>query len=264
MSMSLWWRDLVFATRALRRAPSYTAVTVVTVALAIGANAALFGIANPILVRALPLKDADRLGWVFLDSATDRNLRGLASPAELVEWRARLTSLADLAAREAHSATLTGHGDAARVAVLGATGNLCELWGLHAELGRLIEPGDEQAGAPLVVLLSYHYWEQAFEGDRTVLGHSVFLDGTPATIVGVMEPDLEPYGYRTYDVWAPFRAGASPSRSDRGLAERMGRPGRGPPCSTSKRSGAWPPRPRARTRRRTLAGRPASSPRGTR
>ena len=215
--MSLWWRDLRFASRTLRQTPSYTAVTVLTVALAIGANSALFGIVNPVLVRTLPIEDADRLGWVILDSASDRDVRGLASPAELTEWRARLSSLSDLAARETRSATLTGHGDATRVAVYGATGNLCTLWGLHTELGRLLEPADENEGAPLVILLSHRYWERAFQSDPTVLGQRVFLDGTPATIVGVMEVDLEPYGFGRYDVWAPFRSGAAPARSARNL-----------------------------------------------
>src|SRR5690242_11646884 len=149
MSISLWWRDLRLAARALRQTPSYAAVAVLTVALAIGANSALFGIVDPVLVKTLPVKEADRLGWVMLDSATDRNLLGLASPAELVEWRARSSTFSDLAAREVHSAILTGHGDAARVSVFGATGNLCSLWGLHAALGRLLEPADENPGAPL-------------------------------------------------------------------------------------------------------------------
>ena len=217
MSMSLWWRDFKLAARALRQTPSYTTVTVLTVALAIGANSALFGIVNPVLVKTLPVKDADRLGWVMLDSATDRNLLGLASPAELVEWRARSSSLSDLAAREVHSATLTGHGDATRVTVYGATGNLCRLWGLHASLGRLLEPADENQGAPLVILLSHRYWEQAFQSDPTVIGQRVNLDDSPATIVGVMEVDLEPYGFGRYDVWAPFRPGSPPSRSARPL-----------------------------------------------
>jgi putative ABC transport system permease protein len=217
LNMSEWWRDVRFGVRTLARTPVYAAVAVLTVALAIGANTVLFGIANPLLVRTLPIKDATTLGWVLFDSPADVNARGLASPAQFLEWRGQARSLTDLAARETHGATLTGHGDAEHVTVLGATASLYALWGLHASVGRVVSAADERPGAPHVALLSHHYWEQAFQAAPEVLGQTVFVDSQPTTIIGVMESDLELYGYGSIDLWTPEQFEATPSRSARTL-----------------------------------------------
>jgi predicted permease len=217
LDMSHWWRDIRLGVRTLRRTPVYTAVAVLTLALAIGANTVLFGIANPLLIRALPIKDEQTLGWLLLDNANDPNVRGTASVPQFLEWRARTVTLQQLAARESHGATLTGHGDAEHVTVMGVTANLCELWGLHSVLGRLIGPGDDLPGAAPVVLLSHHYWLNTFQGDRSVIGKTYFLDSHAVTVAGVMEPELETYGYSQVDVWAPERLDPTASRSAHAL-----------------------------------------------
>lgn len=215
--MSTWWRDVRLGFRTLRHSPVYTSVAVLTLALAIGANTVLFGIANPLLIRALPIKDEGTLGWVLLDSSADPNVRGELSMPQFLDWRDRATSLRSLAARKSYGATMTGHGDAEHVAVNGVTANLCDLWGLHPTLGRLIAPGDDGPGAPAIAVLSHQFWLRAFQGDRTVVGRTIFLDSHATTIVGVMSPDLEFYGYSRFDLWAPIRPDSSAPRSDRSL-----------------------------------------------
>jgi predicted permease len=210
-------RDVRFGVRALWHSPVYSLVAIATLALAIGANTLLFSIANPLVIRPLPIKDAGTLGWILLNNAANDSVRSAASVPEFLEWRAQSKTLTNLAARELHGATVTGHSDPQHVQVTGVTANLCDLWGLHPSLGRLFETGEDAPGHPMVVVLSHHYWQNTYQGSRDVLGQTIFVDNTPATIVGVMEPEIETYGYSTIDLWAPTVLDPAASRSARTL-----------------------------------------------
>jgi putative ABC transport system permease protein len=212
-----FWRDIRLGVRTALRTPGYSAIAVVTLALAIGANTLLFSIANPLVVRALPIKDSGRLGWIWEDNKLGGVSRGGISVADFLDWRAAAHSFSDLEAREFGGATLTGNGDATHVSLIRATAGLCDLWGLHPTLGRLFQPGEDAVGRPIVGVLSYHYWREAFHQDPGVIGRVLYLDGRPMTVVGVMDPAIEVYGFSTIDLWVPLPLDATLPRDQRTL-----------------------------------------------
>jgi putative ABC transport system permease protein len=210
-------RDLVLGARAIRRSPGYSAVMVLTLALAIGANTLLFSIANPLLVRPLPVADQATLGWVMSSNAEREIQRGGSSMPDFLEWRAGMTTFAGLAAYELGSATLTGQGDARRILTSRVTANLFDVWGVRPFDGRLFRADDETPGAPLAGVVSYRFWREAFQGDRSAIGRVLVLDGKPITIVGVAPASLEIGNLTLIDVWAPATLDPTSPRDRRGL-----------------------------------------------
>jgi putative ABC transport system permease protein len=218
LEMGSLWRDIRFGTRTALRSPGYSVVVIVTLALAIGANTLLFSLANPLLLKPLPLGNRDRLGWVWEINGSAGVSRGGASAADLLDWRAGSRTFTALAATDSRDGTLTGHGrDAESVALARITPNLENLWDLHPAAGRLLEPGENAPGRPLVGVLAYHYWREAFHGDPGVIGRSFFLNGSPIAIVGVMEPGIEFGTLATYDLWVPLPLDPAAPRDDRTL-----------------------------------------------
>jgi len=210
-------RDVRLGARAIWRSPGYSAVMVLTLALAIGANTLLFSIANPLLVRPLPLADPDRLGWVFNSNAEREITRGMSSMPDFLEWRAGLTSFSGLAAYELGSSTLTGQGDARRIVTSRVTANLFDVWGISPFDGRLFRAGEDAPGAPLAGVISYRFWHEAFQGEAGAIGRTLVLDGAPITIVGVAPPALEIGNLSTIDVWAPLALDPNRARDRRVL-----------------------------------------------
>jgi putative ABC transport system permease protein len=209
--------DVRLGLRTIARSPSYSLVAIVTVALAIGANTLLFSIANPFVLRPLPIKHPDRLGWIWQVNGLRGVDRGRASMADFLEWRKSAQSFTALAAFEGGSATLTGHGDAERVQTLRSTSNLISVWGLTPARGRLFLPGEDLPGRPLVGILSYRYWRERFQADPAVINRTLFLDGTPLTIVGVMKPEIELGTLSRIDIWTPLPLDGAPPRDQRTL-----------------------------------------------
>ena len=199
------WRDLRFGVRAIAGSPLYSAITVITLALAIGANTVLFSIANPLVLRALPIKNPDALGWIYLSSAEREIERGRASLPEFLEWRRTMTTFASTAAfQNGVGGTLTGHGDARRIETARVTTNLPEIWGLASVHGRLFHPGEDEPGRPLVGVLSHRFWREAFDADQSVVGRTYALDGQSIAIVGVMSPTIEIGNLSLIDLWVPL------------------------------------------------------------
>ena len=202
--MSNVWRDLRLGVRTAIASPGYSLIAVATLALAIGANTLLFSIANPLILRGLPLKDQGTLGWIFEENQPSGVTRGSSSIPDLLEWRANAKSFSAIAARRSGGATLTGQGDATRIEVMRVTDNLDEVWGMQPVLGRLFQTGEDLPGQPKVAVLSHRYWQGRFSGDRGVLGRVVWVDGEPTTIVGVMSPVMEVASNSRIDVWMPL------------------------------------------------------------
>ena len=217
IDMSTLWRDTRMALRAIRIAPGYSAITILTLALAIGANTLLFSIANPLVVRALPIADPDRLGWILLSSAERDIERGRASLPEFLDWRAATTSFTSMGAMAYAGGTLTGHGDARRVQTARVTTTLPEIWGLQPIEGRLFGPGEDRVGAPLVAVLSYRFWREAFDADRSVVGRTFALDGQSITVIGIMTRTIELGNLGLIDLWVPLPLDAAAPRDRRTL-----------------------------------------------
>ncbi|HKW00167.1 MAG TPA: ADOP family duplicated permease [Vicinamibacterales bacterium] len=214
--MGSFWRDVRLGLRTAWHSPGYSAIAILTLALAIGANTLLFSIANPLIIRGLPVKDPATLGWIWENNPASGDVRGAVSIADLLEWRAGTKTFSAIGARDIRDATLTGLGDAQHVQIARSTANLCDIWGLKPVIGRLFQPGEDTPGAPIVAVLSYAYWQKNFQGRDDALGRTFSLDGTPMTIVGVMTPDFDIYA-REVDMWVPLPLDATLPRNQRTL-----------------------------------------------
>ncbi|HEX3552547.1 MAG TPA: ABC transporter permease [Thermoanaerobaculia bacterium] len=196
--------DLHFAGRALLKRPGFTVVVVATLALGIGANAAIFSVTHAVLLRPLPYRDASHLVRVLADSV-QLGVEGAGLAAgDFIDFRQQSRTLAGLSAYNPQSYDLTGGGDRPEV-IQGAqvSQNLFSTLGVHAALGRTFLPDEEKPGHDKVALLSDGFWRRHFGADPGVLGRAMKLDGEAYTVVGVMPAD---FGFPAKDVaaWVPL------------------------------------------------------------
>jgi predicted permease len=197
--------DFRLAIRTVLRAPGYAAIAIITLALAIGANTLLFSIANPLVVRPLPIENPDGLGWIQTTNAPRRIDRGRLSMPDLVDLQTRARSFSSLAGWEVIPSTLTGHQpDAERVTIIRGSSNLTSVWGMKPVLGRLFQPQDGQPGQPIAAVLAFRYWRDRFQSDPSVINRQLLLNGKPLVIVGVMPANVEIGNLSLVDMWTPM------------------------------------------------------------
>jgi putative ABC transport system permease protein len=178
------WQDIRFGVRILMRRPSVTAIAVLTLALGIGANTAIFSVVDAVLLRPLPYKDPSRLVLLQEDSP---QVAGMSiSMADFDDWRTMNTVFDAMAPYQADSVVLTGMGDAERLQMRNITAGLLPTLGVQPILGRALTPDDDKVGAAPVVLLSDSFWSRKFGRDPNVIGKPLTLDGEIYTIVGVL------------------------------------------------------------------------------
>jgi predicted permease len=213
--MNSFIRDLRLGVRTALRSPGYSLVAVVTMALAIGANTLLFGVASPLVVRPLPIEHPDSIGWIRQTNGPRGISAGRTSMPDFLDWRESSRSFSSLAAQEPGSGTLLGTGDARRVELVRVTANLPEVWGLHAVQGRLFQSGEDAPGRAPVGVLSYRFWQEVFQGDPSVISRTLTLDGQTLTIVGIMSPEIEFGNLALIDIWVPLPLDASRPRDGR-------------------------------------------------
>jgi len=177
-------RDIRYTLRTLRLNPVFTSVAVLTLALGIGANTAIFSVVNGVLLRPLPYGDPDRLIRIF-----EIEPRGgwwfTFSPPNFMSLRAEATLLEDVAAYREASVTLTGDGDPERLTAMQVSTGFFELLGTPLQLGRSFLAEEEVAGGDPVVILGHGLWQRRFGGDRDILGRAIILSDVPRTVVGV-------------------------------------------------------------------------------
>lgn len=182
------------ALRALTKYPGYSAVIILTLALGIGANTAIFSFFHGILLRPLPVADADRVVLVKKDprdfSDPMETSPGILA-ADFQELQSELTSLRDFATYTLDSATLTGTGTPALVAAAVVTDNFFSALGTHAAFGRTFTADATDVRAGRLATLSHRHWQSHFGGNPSVIGRTIRLNQVPVTIVGVMPPDFE-------------------------------------------------------------------------
>ena len=198
--------DLRFAFRQLMKNPGFTAVAVLTLALGIGANTAMFSFVNAILLRPLPYKDPDRLVMVFENHVTNRWFMVEIGAPVLDEWRRQSTVFEGLGAVRAYgNFTLTGKGPPETLKGSLFSANVFPLIGIQPVLGRGFLPQEETYGNHRVVILSHELWRRRFGGDTNIIGQSLTLAAEPYIVIGVMPPrTISPDGARTRDLWMPL------------------------------------------------------------
>jgi predicted permease len=204
-------QDLRYTVRTLARAPGFTAVAILVLALGIGANTAVFSVTDYVLIRPLPFPSPDRLVslWETLPGYQHIEL----SPSNYRDWKRMNRSFEDLAAVATQEVNLIGQGAPERIKAAYVTGNLFAVLGVQPRLGRSIAPSDDREGAPLTAVLSYGVWQRAFGGDAAVLGRKVDLDGTPYVVIGIMPPEFR-FPNQEVELWTPFQFDAN-ALSDR-------------------------------------------------
>jgi predicted permease len=181
--------DVRIAARRLRRAPGFTAVALLTLALGIGATTAIFSVVNGVLLRPPPYPDADRLvvAWgVYPDFG-----RTSTSLPDFLDWRDGFARVGELAAFGNASYTVTGGREPERARGVAITSNLFRVLGVAPVAGRAFTPDDERGAVARVVILGNEYWRRNYAGDPGVVGRSIVLNGIPRTIVGVAPPAME-------------------------------------------------------------------------
>ncbi|MEP6689735.1 MAG: ABC transporter permease [Gemmatimonadaceae bacterium] len=187
-------QDIRYAVRTLRARPAVTFVAVLTLALGIGANTAIYSVVNAVLFRPLPYPAADRLAMIF--TSTTSSKQGPVDYPTFLDWRDRSRSLEGLAIARPISVNLTGTDAPDRLVGNFVSASFFPLFGAHAALGRLFTDAETTvAGAQPVAVLSYEVWKTRFGGERSVLGRTIVLNAKPMTVIGVAEAKFQaPFG----------------------------------------------------------------------
>ncbi|HET9708458.1 MAG TPA: ABC transporter permease [Gemmatimonadales bacterium] len=180
--------DLRYALRTLRRSPAFTGVVVLTLALGIGANTAIFSVVHGVLLKPLPNRDGDGLLYLRQSADGPGQANISFSVPEVHDLRTGVPSLAGIAEYSPWNLTLQGDNEAVRLDVGLVTGNYFDVMGLSPVLGRLTRPSDDGAGVPPVMVLTHDFWVKRFGGDRAIVGRQVKLDGQSVTVIGVLQP----------------------------------------------------------------------------
>jgi hypothetical protein len=205
------WQDMRFGARVLLKQPAFTLVAVLTLALGIGANTAIFSVVNAVLLRPLPYRDSQQLVVVWEKNRPRARERNVANPSNFLEWQAQAQSFKGMAAFYDTRFNLTGAGEPVEVPVQVASGNLFTVLGADAMLGRTFAPEDAEPGHHNVVILSHGFWQSQFGGARDIVGKSIALNGEQVQIIGVMSPDFRWFikenslGVKPSVMWTPTK-----------------------------------------------------------
>jgi putative ABC transport system permease protein len=183
--------DARYAVRSLLRTPAFTAAAVLTLALGIGANTAIFSAVNAVLLRPLPFPDADRLVVIWTVNEQEGIDRDISSYPVFADLRQQSRTLAGLAAYSRAAAAITEGEEPEQVSGANVTGDFFPVLGRPAALGRVIGPADTEAGQHQVVVLSHDIWARHFGGDVSVIGRTARIGGIPREIIGVMPPGFD-------------------------------------------------------------------------
>jgi putative ABC transport system permease protein len=196
--------DLKLAFRQLLKNPGFSAVAVLTLALGIGANTAIFSFVNAVLVRPLPFKDPEGLVMVYKRDLQDGSHHGVVTAPAFEEWRRQGTLFEGLAARGFDGFVLTGKGQPETIRGSRFSANICQLLGIRPVLGRCFLPEEETYGKHHVVLLSHELWQRRFGGETNVIGQSITLNDESYTVIGVLPPGSMFLSERYTQLWTPL------------------------------------------------------------
>ena len=213
--------DFRFAFRQLLKSPGFSAIAVLTLALGIGANTAIFSVVNAVLLKPLPFPRAQQLVMLWQTNPEAKKLGFDLAPVsfpDFVDWRAQSRSFQGLSTFEDWTANLTSRGEAERIGGARVSANIFSLLGVQPILGRVFVPGEDQLGRNRVVILSSEFWQRRFGSNSKIIGQTLTLDSEPYTVVGVMPagfhfpddiglPSYMTFGERS-DIWTPLAPSA--------------------------------------------------------
>jgi putative ABC transport system permease protein len=186
LQMNSLWQDVRFGLRMLAKNPAFTAIAVLTLALGIGANTAIFSVIDAALLRPLPYPDADRI--VVLYQLNYKKDKIDPAAADFVDFQREASSFAQLAAYRGIPFNLSGNGNPERVEGVAVTSSVFAALGVQALYGRVIQPDLDPPGGTSVAVLSYALWQKRFGSAPQIVGRTIQIDGESLTVVGVMPP----------------------------------------------------------------------------
>lgn len=199
------WQDVRYGWRILQRNRLFAVVAALTLAIGIGANAAIFSAVEAFLLHPLPYPHPDRIVMVWNTDVNRKVERGTASLAEFLDWRDMNRVFEEMAAWRPAFVTLTGGGEARQLWCSYVTTNFFHLLGAKVALGRAFLPAEERLGHEKVVIISYGIWQGRFGGDPSIVGKSMVLDYEPYRIVGVLPRGFSLFGTDVpLDLWVPL------------------------------------------------------------
>jgi predicted permease len=184
-------KDIRYAVRGLLKRPGFTVIALLTLALGIGANTAIFSVVNAVLLRPLQFKDPEQLVIVWEEASFAGFPQNTPAPANYIDWKNQNQSFSDMAATAEVSFNLTGDGEPERVTAYAVTANFFPLFGVQPLLGRSFLPEEDRPGANKVVVLSYSLWQSRYGGDRQILNRDIQLNGEKHAVVGVMPASFQ-------------------------------------------------------------------------
>ena len=198
-------QDLRYALRQLRKAPGFACIAIITLALGIGANTAIFSVVNAVLLRPLALKDADRLVriWHVPPQASFPGIKTFSvSAANYLDWQKQNDVFEKMAIYHYGGFTLTSGDHAEQVDATGVSGDFFATLGVQPMLGRTFTPEEDKPGQSHVVVLSNRFWQEHFGSNRDIVGRTIALDGASYSVVGVMPPSFRFPDYAL--MWTPL------------------------------------------------------------
>src|SRR6185503_103236 len=198
-SMETLINDLKFGLRMMARSPGFTLVALITIALGIGANTAIFSVVNTVLLRPLPYQDPDKL--VVLWEKQDQIDQQSPSLPDFIDWRERNQSFEQMAVARRDNINLTGAGEPERLLVRQVTANFFATLGVTPQIGQSFSTDEEHARTPVVVI-SDSLWKRRFGSDSSLIGKPVTLGDTSFTVVGVLPAAFQ--FYTPADVFVPL------------------------------------------------------------
>jgi len=201
--MQTLWQDIRYAFRLMRQNWGFTLIAVLSLALGIGANTALFSVVNAVLLRPLPFPDSDRLAMIWEDATFIGFPKDTPAPGNYADWKAQAQTFADMAAISSTSLNLTGDGEPEKLQAFETTANLFPLLGVKPVLGRNFTAAEDQPGANKVVVISHSLWQTRYAGDPGIVNRNILLNDETYTVIGVMPEDFQ-FGPSYIRLWMPI------------------------------------------------------------
>jgi putative ABC transport system permease protein len=200
--MQVLLQDLRYGARTLIKKPLFTIIAVITLALGIGANTAIFSVVNAVLLRSLPYHKADRLVLLFGQSPSGGD--DVISPLEAEDFKARMQSLEDLVGFQSQSVNLTGIDRPDRIRGAFVTANFFQFFNLTPTIGRTFAPGEDKQGAPKLVVINEKMWHERLSGDPNIADKKVILNGEPYSVIGVVTAEFKHPMDSDVEAWLPL------------------------------------------------------------
>lgn len=216
------WQDLRYGMRTLVKQRGFTLIAVITLALGIGANTAIFSVVNSVLLRPLPYKYPDRL-MMIRETKLPQFSEFAVSPANFLDWQKQTTVFEHLVGTRPASLNLTGTGDPEQLRGMTISADFCAMLGIRPQIGREFLPEEGQPEHSNVAILSHGLWQRRFGGDPGIINQTISLNNQSYTIVGVMPPNFY-FLERDYDLWTPlaFTAEQAQNRGGHNISRVIG------------------------------------------